>query len=729
MELDRARIIDQNFKRRVLAQDFPQAKSLTTPQQASLSKDSFISLFDSQLKSRHLDLMARLLREQNKGFYTIGSSGHEGNAAIAKVFRKDDLAFLHYRSGAFVIERAKKDPSIDIIYDQVLSLVASREDPISGGRHKVFGSVPLYIPPQTSTIASHLPKALGTAISITTSKAIKNNTFTKLAKDSVVLCSFGDGSVNHSTAQGAFNAAQWVQKTRRSLPMVFICEDNGFGISVPTTPDWVEHIFGKRDFLHYLSCDGLNLADVTVAALKAEHLARVKHEPVFLHMKTVRLLGHAGSDIELQYRTQQEIEQTESDDPLLHSARTLCEHWLSPQEVIDHYEKVRECVKAATERALIVQKLLNAEDIVSAIIPPLNPAPIKPNAVVQEKQEQKKNMAQALNLALSEVLARYPNTVVFGEDVGKKGGVYRITADLQKKYGPLRVFDTIIDEQTILGTAIGFAHNGYIPIPEIQFLAYTHNAIDQIRGEAATLSFFSKGQYTNPMVCRIPSFGYQKGFGGHFHNDNAFAFLREIPGVIIVCPSKANDAVKLLRASIELANTFQRVVIFLEPIALYMCKDKYQPGDNLALETYPPINETLSLGELGIEGNLKSDTVIISYGNGMALARQAAFELKQDYQIDIKLMDLRWLAPLNTQGILKEIQHCKNILIVDECRNTASLSEQLMALIMEQMHPSPMKIKRITAKDSFIPIGNAWEFILPSKDQIVQSILLMLQTH
>ena len=136
-----------------------------------------------------------------------------------------------------------------------------------------------------------------------------------------------------------------------------------------------------------------------------------------------------------------------------------------------------------------------------------------------------------------------------------------------------RVFDTILDETTILGTAIGLAHNGFIPVPEIQFLAYLHNAEDQLRGEASTLSFFSSGQYQNPMVIRIASLAYQKGFGGHFHNDNSIAVLRDLPGVIVACPSNGPDAAKMLRTCMRLAYEEGRVVVFLEPIALYMTKD------------------------------------------------------------------------------------------------------------------------------------------------------------
>lgn len=723
MDLDRAKIINDNFYNRVLAADFPAAKSRTLPKHVDLSQAVFLELFDSQLVSRHLDLLARQLKEKKQGFYTISSSGHEGNAAIAKAFKVNDMAFLHYRSGAFVVQRAKYLPHIDIIYDQILSLIASSEDPISGGRHKVFGSVPLFIPPQTSTIASHLPKALGCAMSITLSKTLKHDDIEyKLAKDSVVLCSFGDASVNHSTAQGAFNATQWIHFAKYPLPLVWICEDNGLGISVPTPCAWVKTAMGNRAGIHYLACDGLNLADVYGAARKAQNLAH-KGQSVFLHMKTVRLLGHAGADVEFHYRSLKEIEQDENDDPLLHSARIIYEQkWLTLEEIIGKYERVRKQVAQSAVRALKAPKLQTAQEVMSSIVPPkrLIHSP-KQTQVDDLHTPTSINMAQAINRTLANVLAQYPNTLVFGEDVAKKGGVYRVTADLQARFGPARVFDTLLDEQTILGTAIGLAHNGFLPIPEIQFLAYTHNAVDQLRGEAATLSFFSNGQYTNPMVIRIPSFAYQKGFGGHFHNENAIAFLREIPGIVIACPSTPKDAALLLKKCVELALIEQRVVIFLEPIARYMTKD-YFPKDGLALEPYPTQNEQIAFGELGIGGDPNAKIAIISYANGMALSKMAAQILKQEYQVATKLIDLRWLAPINFKMLAKELQHIDAILIVDECRESGSLSEALMAWILETLMPLP-RVQRLTAKDCFIPLGLAWEQVLPSYPQIVDSVL------
>lgn len=731
--LDRAKVVDENFVKFVHSGELPATRVHLKPEQVGLSREIFLELFNSQLISRHLDLMARLLKEKNLGFYTIGSSGHEGNAAIAKVFRHTDMAFLHYRSGAFMVQRARHLATIDPIYDALLSLMASSEDPIASGRHKVFGSLPLFVPPQTSTIASHLPKAVGAAVSIQRAKELGIES--KLPQDSVILCSFGDASLNHSTSQGALNAAQWIAYKNYPLPLVFICEDNGIGISVATPNAWVEDTIKNRPALNYIQADSLHLADIYNAAQEAEYIARQKRKPVFLHIKTVRLMGHAGSDIESQYATQTDIEKAEFNDPLLHSARIILENdYLTADEIIDCYETIRTEVAIKTEKAIARPRLSSAQAVMASLIPPV--AQNKSLALPTEKARKKvlgpqydqlktkRNLSQMINFALSDLMLQYPNALIFGEDVAKKGGVYRVTAGLMEKFGQRRVFDSLLDEQTVLGHAIGLAHNGFLPIPEIQFLAYLHNAEDQLRGEAATLSFFSSGQYTNPLLVRIAGLAYQKGFGGHFHNDNSIAVLRDIPGMIIACPSNGLDAVKMLRTCAQLAHEQQRVITFIEPIALYMTKDLHAPNDNLWLFEYPPLEEKIALNEVGVYGDSKA-IAVITYGNGYYLAHQAAKELHDKYRLKIKIIDLRWLAPLPEESILREVKDCENILIVDECRKTGSISEALVTMLVENLEKLP-KIKRVTGHDSFIPLGEAWKYVLPSRDNIVGTVTELL---
>lgn len=728
--LDRASVVDEQFVKRVLNEDFPKPYSNLSFEESGLDKKQALDLFDSQLKSRLLDLIARTLKEKGLSFYTIGSSGHEGNAVFGQVFKKEDMAFLHYRSGAFYVQRAKQLSGSDGVNDILLSLVAAASDPISGGRHKVFGSVPLFIPPQTSTIASHLPKALGAALSITRAKEL--NLECKLAQDSVILCSFGDASTNHASTQTTLNACSWLAGQNYPLPLVFICEDNGIGISVPTPNNWIKKSISSRPGLHYLACDGLNIADIYKTAHEANYLARAKKQPVFLHMSCVRLLGHAGSDIESQYNTQAQIEAREAHDPLLHTAGKLCrEGIMSAKEIVALYQHLKRQIEYKALDAIKKPRMNSAQEVMASIIPKLKkkisyPFPDENQrkqvfAAAYNQLTQKRNLCQQINFALTDLMLQYPNVLVLGEDVGKKGGVYRVTADLQGRFGQRRVFDTILDETTILGTAIGLAHNGFIPIPEIQFLAYLHNAEDQLRGEASTLSFFSSGQYQNPMVIRIAGLAYQKGFGGHFHNDNSIAVLRDLPGVIVACPSNGPDAAKMLRTCVRLAYEEGRVVVFLEPIALYMTKDLHQVGDNGWLFDYPNPTDEIALGEVGVYG--EGDTVILTYANGYYLSRQAALVLEQKNNIKVKVLDIRWLSPLPKEAILKELVGVKRVLIVDEGRQSASISEGLITLLVEETQN--LKIKRLTGADCFIPLGTAWQYVLPSKEGIVEAVVAL----
>lgn len=742
---NRAEAIDQNFQKFVKEGNFPSARSSTGLFESGLTPAEFMDLFETQIMSRQMDLRARILKNQNECFYTIGSSGHEGNAVWGKVFRTTDMAFVHYRSCAMMIQRAKQLPGSTTLYDTMLSFVASSEDPIAGGRHKVFGSYPLMVPPQTSTIASHLPKAVGAALSIGRAKDIKLNSAV-MPQDAVVFCTFGDASANHSTAVGAINSALWVAHQNIPLPLVFICEDNGIGISTATPNNWLESQYAHRENLGYIACDGLNLCDTYLAAQRAAEYARVYKKPVFLHVKMVRLLGHAGSDMEMTYHSLAKIEQTEFNDPLLHSARFALENGLATQdEILKMYKSVEERIAAIGEYAKTRPKYLTREEVKQSLIACAHP---KKSLDVPSEEKFKEllgneyakvqtpvHLAKLMSTVLHETLLRYQGACVFGEDVAVKGGVYNVTEGLFKRFGPRRVFNSLLDEQTILGTAIGFAHNGFLPIPEIQFLAYVHNAEDQIRGEAATLAFFSQGQFTNGMIIRVAGLPYQKGFGGHFHNDNSLAVFRDIPGVIIAVPANGDEAVKMFRTCSELAWEQGRVIVFIEPIALYMTRDLHSENDKEWAFSYPKLGEKIALGEFGVwrSGSdssqaKKEKLTIITYGNGYYYSRQAAKIIKEQYQVDSKIINLRWLAPIDQTKLLTEIGDAKNILIVDECRKTGSISEWLCGLILENTSQTP-QVKVVASDDCFIPLGKAAAAGLPSRDEIVREALGLLKRN
>ncbi|HMG46403.1 MAG TPA: thiamine pyrophosphate-dependent enzyme [Allosphingosinicella sp.] len=730
--MDAAEAIHEKFVAKVGRGKLPRRLTAVRPEDVGLTREAMAEVFYSQCVSRQMDRISRRLQARGEGFYTIGSSGHENNAAVAEAFRVDDMAFLHYRSNAFQIHRAKQLPGQTPCWDMLLSFAASAEDPISGGRHKVIGSKPLSIPPQTSTIASHLPKAVGAAFSIGIAKMLKLEE-TPLARDSIVLASFGDASANHSTAQGAFNCAGWAAYQGTPMPLVFLCEDNGIGISTRTPRGWIEASFRDRPGLDYMHCSGLDMVDAYRGARDAAHFARTQRKPIFLHMDCVRLYGHAGSDLQASYLTKAQIEEDEERDPLLYSAALLVEQEIAAaKDILDIYNEIEATLARIGEQAITRPKLTSSGEVMASLVPPKR-APARANTPAPEQREalfvrdlgmmdKPQHMARLLSWTLADLLLSYANIIVAGEDVGAKGGVYGVTAKLHERFGPTRVINTLLDEQSILGLGIGAAHNDLLAITEIQFLAYVHNAEDQIRGEAATLSFFSNGQYTNPTIIRIAGLGYQKGFGGHFHNDNSLAIFRDIPGLVLACPSNGADAVGMLRECVRLALDEQRVVVFLEPIALYMTRDLHEEGDGLWTSAYAAPGEAkpVRLGEVGRHGD-GTDLAIISYGNGYYLSRQAEKILREQHGLNLRVIDLRWLAPLNEDGLLGAVAGCDRVLIVDECRRTGSQSEALMALFAERA--PKVDCRRITAEDSFIPLGRAATLTLPSRDSIVAAAL------
>jgi 2-oxoisovalerate dehydrogenase E1 component len=329
-----------------------------------------------------------------------------------------------------------------------------------------------------------------------------------------------------------------------------------------------------------------------------------------------------------------------------------------------------------------------------------------------------RHLAVQINSALHDLMAKHGEMMVFGEDVAQKGGVYYCTAGLWKKFKAARVFNTLLDEQTILGVAQGMSNMGMLPFPEIQYLAYFHNACDQIRGEACSLQFFSNDQYRNPMVIRIASLGYQKGFGGHFHNDNSITALRDIPSLILACPSRGDDAAAMLRTCAALAKVDGRVVAFLEPIALYMTKDLHAEGDGQWLFPYPPPDEAIPLGEPRVYFPEARDLVIITFGNGAHMSLRAAKRLRDQEGLRVRVVDLRWLAPLNVEAIAEHAREVGRVLVVDEGRRSGGISEAIFTAIIEGCD-RPIKMRRVVGEDTYIPLGPAADTVLPSVDAII----------
>ena len=723
--------VDAAFRDAVAALDDRQGADPTAL--GDLEPARAMELFDAQAGSRHLDLAARWLRTQDRGYYTIGSAGHEANAAVAAATRPTDPALLHYRSGAFFLERARQAGVTTALRDVLLGIVASRDDPIAGGRHKVFGSARLAVLPQTSTIASHLPRALGIAVAIGRGRRL--GVATEWPDDAVVVCSFGDASANHSTATGAINAALHTAYQGIPVPLLLVCEDNGLGISVPTPAGWIEHAYADRAGLAWFDADGEDLPAALAKARRAADHVREHRAPAFLRLRTVRLMGHAGSDVEASYRAATAVAADLARDPLLATARRLVEAGAaSADQVLARYEHLRAEVHGLAKEVADRPQLASAAEVAAPLAAPAPDVVARGVASAPDPALRRRvhggrlpeehgplTLAQSLNHALADVLVRHPGALVFGEDVAVKGGVYGVTRGLAKRLGRARVFDTLLDEQSILGLALGAGSSGLLPIPEIQYLAYLHNAEDQLRGEAASQRFFSAGRLRNPMVVRVAGYGYQKGFGGHFHNDNAVGVLRDVPGLVVASPSRPDDAAAMLRTCVAAADAEGTVSVFLEPIALYHTRDLHEPGDGGWLASYDAPDrwaEThVPMGAARTHGD-GADLTVATFGNGVPMSLRAARRLAQE-GVGVRVLDLRWLAPLPVDDLLREAAVTGRVLVVDETRRSGGVSEGVVTALVDAGFPG--RIARVASVDSYVPLGDAARLVLVSEEQVVDA--------
>ena len=677
-----------------------------------LTARAALDLFDDQLASRHLDLAARWLRARGQGYYTIGSSGHESNAAVAAALRPTDPALLHYRSGGFFLARARQVGGSDPVRDVLLGLVAATVEPIAGGRHKVFGRHDLAIIPQTSTIASHLPRAVGVAFA--TVRGARLGVAGEWPADAVTVCSFGDASANHSTAVGAINTAVHTAYQGVPMPILFVCEDNGLGISTRTPRDWIAMTYRTRPGLAYFAADGRDLAAGFDSARAAAEFVRVERRPAFLHLHTVRLMGHAGSDLESAYRTGADIAADHALDPLLGTARLLVETGLyTPAQILDRYEAVRARVLACAEEVANLPQLDSAAAVAAPIArnaagrhaPPMFPAVDADAAAL--------TLAQSVNRALADILASCPEALVFGEDVARKGGVYGVTRGLQKKFGATRVFDTLLDEQAILDWLSArecrgccrFRRSSTWPtcttpptrsVARPPLCSSSRNAptatrwwcaspaTDTRRGSAATSTTTTQSRpcATSPASSSPPRRGPTTPRG-------CCAPARRRHGRVGWCACSSNRS----RSTTPATST---------PTATAVGWPAPDSGAPV------PLGATRTYGD-------GTDLTVLTFGNGVPMSLRVARRLAES-GISARVVDLRWLVPLPVDDIAAAANSTGRVLVVDETRRSGGVSEGVVTALVDAGFTG--RVRRVASADSFVPLGDAALAVLLSETTI-----------
>ncbi|BFU46255.1 transketolase C-terminal domain-containing protein [Krasilnikovia sp. MM14-A1004] len=773
--------LDERFRDAVSA--LPSPSSRRTPDEpvrdgADLTGARARQLFDAQLTSRHLDLAARWLRSFNEGFHPVGAAGHEGSAAVAAALRADDPALLHDRSAGFYCARAVAvalaspvptgagptpaagaaddepgDPYVEAARDVLRSVVASANEPMSGGRHQALGRTDLHIVPTTSAAAGHLPRAVGLAFGLARADELDGVTGPWPA-DAIVIASVRAAAVDHADAVTALNDAGRHDHAGQRLPLLFVCEDDGPGRAEGSPTGWVADMLRSRPGLRYTAADGCDLAATYEAAAEAAAWVREHRRPAVLHLSMVPLLRPAGADagraangIPAARTPADRLAEDLARDPLVGAARLLVEAGLAgPDELIARYDEVGWQVRKVAEEVLSEPKLTTAAEVVAPLAPrrPVRVARTVADVAARAagagaaaraaafggrvpEENGPLTLAQTISAALSDVLLATAGALVFGDAVTARGGT-GITAQLRERFGPARVFDTSGDETSVLGLALGAGLAGLLPIPQIRHLAHLHHAAGQLRGEAATLPFLSAGGLRNPLVVRVAGFAHGQPSGEHVTDDHSVAALRDVPGLVVAVPARPADAAPMLRSCLAAAAVDGSVCVYLEPVALYHTRDLHQPGDNEWLAPYAPPQEWAT-GHLPI-GRARTypigsgeDLTILTFGNGVRMSLRVAARLAQE-GYGSRVVDLRWLNPLPTADLVREAAATGRVLIVDETRRSGGVGEGVLAALVDGGFVGAAR--RIAAADSFIPLGPAAQHVLIGEDAITQGAHALL---
>ncbi len=663
----------------------------------SLSHDELLHAYRLMYTSRLLDEKMLILLRQGKSYFHIGAAGHEAaqiGAGLALSPGKD-WAFPYYRDLAFMLTWGS---SIDEI---LLNFLARKDDPSSAGRQmpQHYGNKKLNIISQSSPTGTQYLQAVGVAMA---NKRMENQ--------EVVYVSSGEGA----TSQGDFyEAINWA--TRDKLPVLFFIQDNNYAISVPSSQQTAgtsvyEMVMGYKS-LHRHAVNGLDLLETWQTVKHCAQLARNGEGPSLIVARTVRLLSHSSSDDQRKYRSAGDLEEELKVDPLADLRQVIQQKGIiSADDLVLLEGQIRSAIDQAAVAAeaapsadpdTVKQNLFSAEYIIDRE----TPAP--------PQQGPRIVMVDALNHALAEELARNDKMMIYGQDVADdKGGVFTVTKGLSTRFGSERVFNSPLAESSIVGTAIGLALRGYKPVVEIQFGDYIWTAMMQIRNEVATMRWRSAGDFAAALVIRVPVGGYIHG--GLCHSQNIEAFFAHIPGLYICYPSTAADAKGLLKEAINLHDP----VLFLEHKGLYRQSSAMSP------EPGPDYRLPFGLAAVRRPG---VDITIVTYGLLVHKALQAASELAKQ-GIDVEIIDLRTIYPLDKQTIYTSLSKTGRLLILHEDTLTAGFGAEIAALVSQEAFTAlDAPVKRLAALDTPIPYN--WDLeavVLPQNEMIVTAVKELL---
>jgi len=653
-----------------------------------LSDATLIEMYRRMVLARRLDDRMWALNRQGRAPFVLSSSGHEA-AQVGSVMALDqevDWALPYYRDIAGVLALGFTTE------DLFLGVFSKESDPTSGGRQMPnhWSHPGLRIFSHSSVIATQYPHAAGIAFE---SK--------RRGLGSVVMVWGGEGSTSEGDFHEALNFA-----AIHDLPLVFVIENNQYAISVPVVDEVAGDLAARAAGygIPAVSVDGNDILAVYGVASEAVRRARSGGGPTFIEARTYRYYAHTSDDDDRQYRSPEEVAQWRRRDPIEILKQYLIETRLLPQDVETEIEEW--AISEVARGVELAEAAADPTDALSKVYarPIENTVPVVD--LIVEPEGETVNMITAINKALHEIMSERPETVIFGEDVADpKGGVFKATVGLTEAFGRDRSFNAPLAESLIVGLSIGMTATGTLPLPEIQFADFIHPAFNQIVSEAARLHYRSNGGWACPIVIRTP---YGGGIhGALYHSQSIEAFYSHVPGLKVVVPSTPADAKGLLRAAVDDPDP----VMILEPKRLYrLVKGPYPEGDY-----------TVPIGTAALRRD-GGDLTIIAYGAMSHFAVQAADILAKE-GIEVSVLDLRSLRPLDWASIEAAVQRTSKVLIVHEDNGFLGFGAEVAAQISEKAFDwLDAPIRRYTAPDvpSFPFAGSLEAQLLPNLAGIVE---------
>jgi len=692
---------------------------------AELSSEDILDLYRSMVTARRVDDREIRMKRQNRIFFQVSGAGHEAaQVAVAAHLRpRRDWIFLYYRDRALSLAMGQTP------HEHFLQAVGAHDDPYSGGRQMPshWASVELNIPSPSSPTGTQFLQAVGAAEANYRMGLLPEarDRIGGFDDDAVVVVCGGDGTTSEGEFWEALNTACNLQ-----LPVVFLIEDNEYAISVPvevqTAGGSISRLVRSFPNLFIREFDGCDLRESLEAAGEAIRYAREGRGPALLHGHVVRLYSHSMSDDERLYKTEAERAGEADRDPLVRTRRMILEEGIASDEELSELEaEVEQLVSEAAEEAATHPQPdpeTATEHIFATERAPTSPEFDTEDSPEYPEDAEPTTMVDLLNACLRDELEHDPRVLVFGEDVADvsreehihevkgKGGVFKVTAGLQRRFGGHRVFNTPLAEANILGRAVGLALRGFKPVVEIQFFDYIWPAFHQIRNEVATMRYRSAGAWSAPMVIRTTYGGYLRG-GSIYHSQTGASIFAHNPGLRVALPSTAEDAIGLLRTAIRCDDP----VLFLEHKHLY--RQIHNKG------RYPGKNFMIPFGKAKVVRQ-GSDLTLVTCGALVKRSLDAATAVAKEKGISVEIIDLRTISPLDMETVAESVKRTNRALVVHEDARSFGFGAEIAARISDDLFAwLDAPVRRVASLDSWVAYSpRLEEAILPQAADVREAI-------